>query len=126
MAEGRRWLRQAKDDLAAADSVASESDLAPRIACFLAHLAAEKALKAVLIAEGRPLRKTHDLLDLARRLPTPTPRLSADDLDLLNVWVMEGRYPVDADEATRAEAIDCCAAAARLVQQVGAWFEAAR
>lgn len=87
--------------------------------CFLAHLATEKALKAVLIAEGRPLRKTHDLVDLAKRLPEPVrTRVSADDLDLLDVWVMEGRYPADLDEATRAEAAECHAAAARIVAQI--------
>lgn len=49
--------------------------------------------------------------------------VSAADLDLLNVWVMEGRYPADLDEATRPEATDCHAAAGRIVQGVVVWFE---
>ncbi|MGH2733701.1 MAG: HEPN domain-containing protein [Actinomycetota bacterium] len=36
--------------------------------CFLAHWAAEKALKAMLIALAVPFKKTHDLIELARML----------------------------------------------------------
>lgn len=40
-----RWYRLAKEDLAAAQAMLHAEDVAPRIACFLAQQAAEKALK---------------------------------------------------------------------------------
>lgn len=43
--EARRRLAQANEDLRAARRIAEDADLADRLACFLAHLAAEKALK---------------------------------------------------------------------------------
>lgn len=36
---------------------------------------------------------------------------------------MEGRYPADLDEATRAEAAACHAAAVRIVARVEAWLD---
>ncbi|HEX2038615.1 MAG TPA: HEPN domain-containing protein [Acidimicrobiales bacterium] len=48
-AEARRWLGQAVEDLTAARRIAEDPELAARLACFLAHLAAEKVLKAFLI-----------------------------------------------------------------------------
>jgi HEPN domain-containing protein len=63
-AEAHRWLGQSREELRAAGRLASERDLPARIACFLAHLAAEKALKAYLIASGVPFPRVHDLADL--------------------------------------------------------------
>jgi len=50
LAEGQRWLTQAQHDLRAADLVRREGF--PEIACFLAHQAAAKSLKAFLYAQG--------------------------------------------------------------------------
>ena len=87
-----------------------------RIACFLAHLAGEKALKACLISVEVPFRKIHDLLDIRGHLPAPTQTAFADaDLPTLNLWSIDGRYPADVDEATRAEAHECVAAAKRIL-----------
>ena len=116
--EARRWLRQSRDELNAAERLAADPDLAPRIACFLAHLAAEKGLKACLIARGEPLRKVHDLLELHDRLPnTLGSGFRVDDLTVLNTWLMEGRYPAYLDAATPAEATECLAAAARVIDE---------
>lgn len=116
--EARRWLRQSSDELNAAERVAGDPDLAPRIACFLAHLAAEKGLKACLIACGEPLRKVHDLLELHDRLSdTLGAGFRVDDLTVVNTWLMEGRYPADLDDATPAEAAECLAAAARVIEE---------
>lgn len=114
--EARRWLRQSRDELNAAERLGADADLAPRIACFLAHLAAEKALKACLIARGEPLRKVHDLLVLHDRLPDSLGAgFRVDDLSVLNTWLMEGRYPGDLDDATAGEAAECLAATARVI-----------
>ena len=104
-AEARRWLGQAAEDLEAARRIAGDPELAARLACFLAHLAAEKALKALLIDSGIPFRKIHDLLDL--RLLLPVHRQAEFDPDLLadlNGWVIDGRYADDHADATEATA----------------------
>ena len=69
-AEARRWLGQASEDLVAARRIAEDPELAARLACFLAHLAAEKALKALLIDNGVAFRKIHDLVELHLLLPS--------------------------------------------------------
>lgn len=53
------WLNQALDDLAW-----TESNLKEKVwygACFTAQQAAEKALKAYLIYQGKAMKKIHDL-----------------------------------------------------------------
>jgi uncharacterized protein len=55
------WLRYAEEDLEAAERMVAGRGWAPRIACFHAQQAAEKALKAVLVHEGLPLQFTHNL-----------------------------------------------------------------
>ncbi|WP_232822495.1 HEPN domain-containing protein [Thermus sediminis] len=69
--------------------------------CFDAHQAAEKALKALLVALNTPFPKTHDLarlLDLLRpKLPVP-PEL--EDLPRLNPFAVMDRYPGELPEAT--------------------------
>ncbi len=123
-AEARRWLTQVDEDLLAARRIASDPELPPRIACFLSHLAAEKALKAYLIAHDVPHPKTHDLADLRALVPADTELTVADaDLQRLNPWTIEGRYPGDIPDAIRAQADGCLAAAERVVGAVRAAIE---
>lgn len=56
-AEGARWLAQAESDLSDARYLAAGRRFAT--ACFLAQQCAEKALKAVLYAEGADLVLGH-------------------------------------------------------------------
>ena len=126
LGEARRWLGQASDDLRGADRIAGDSEVPARIACFLAHLAAEKALKACLISAEVPFRKIHDLLDIRGHLPASSQSEFADaDLRELNPWSIDGRYPGDIDEATRDEARQCVAAAGRVVAAATAVIGAA-
>ena len=62
--EAHRWLANVRDDLHALDAVLADDEAPGRIACFLAHLAIEKALKAVLIDAGVAFRKIHDVVEL--------------------------------------------------------------
>jgi HEPN domain-containing protein len=59
-----RWLRLAREDLAAAMHLAEAAHLPHRVACLLAQQAAEKAIKAVLIARGAAFPPIHDLAGL--------------------------------------------------------------
>lgn len=115
-AEAKRWLRQAEEDLRTAELVAQREDLPPRVACFLSHLAAEKAIKAWLVSLGIPFPKIHDLVELQRMLP-PKERnaLRDEDLDLLNPWAIGGRYPGDVVDAPRALSLELVRAAGRVL-----------
>ncbi|HEX15812.1 MAG TPA: HEPN domain-containing protein [Deltaproteobacteria bacterium] len=57
--EGKRWLRQATEDLRWADDLAQRGGY--HIACFLAQQVAEKALKAFLYAMGEEVVLGHSV-----------------------------------------------------------------
>lgn len=52
LAEAQRWLGWAREDLTLAEHIAADPDVVRRGACMWAQQAAEKALKAMLIARG--------------------------------------------------------------------------
>ena len=54
--EALRWLNFAYDDLRTAEACFELKDLPPRQTCYLSQQAAEKAIKALLIAEGIQVR----------------------------------------------------------------------
>lgn len=101
----RRWLRWADEDLVAAGHSAVDAEVAPRVACGLAQQAAEKAIKALLVAADVDPPKSHNLMRLARMLTEERASLLLEvDLEELTRWAIEGRYPEDLDEATTADA----------------------
>jgi len=67
--EAQKWLAQAAEDSATASRLSEDRESPARISCFLAHLAAEKAMKAWLISLDIPFRKVHDLAELLALLP---------------------------------------------------------
>lgn len=98
----RRWLDTARQDLAFAHHAADAGFHAP--ACFHAHQAAEKAMKALHYARGaravyghgiRQLIARLDERDLAHLLP------GARELDLL---YLPTRYPNGLDDGTPGDA----------------------
>ena len=64
-ADQHDWLNCALADLRVAQLLEGDVDVPDRIVCFHAQQAAEKALKAALVATGTPFRKTHDVVVLA-------------------------------------------------------------
>lgn len=94
--EARRWLGEANEELTVAEVLAGDDRLPARVACFHAHLAAEKALKALLVARGVELKRSHDLAYLRDMLEAKDAGLfEVVDLAALNPWTIEGRYPAD-------------------------------
>jgi HEPN domain-containing protein len=92
-----------------------------RIAGFLAQQAAEKALKAGLFASAIGAPRIHGLNQLLARYPmNNAPMVDLDDLDLLDPWVIDGRYAADLPDLGRAEADELLAAAQRVVDSVSA------
>jgi HEPN domain-containing protein len=116
-----QWLRFAHDDLAAARLLLTEVDLPARMACFHAQQAAEKALKASLVHAAIQFRKTHDLVVLVALQPDPV-RSEVGNLDLqrLQQWAVDARYPADLPDITAGEAAAVVAIADQIVAAVGA------
>ncbi|MEM0963162.1 MAG: HEPN domain-containing protein [Bacteroidota bacterium] len=98
------WLRYAAEDLAAARAMLDVSSVVARHPAWLAQQAAEKAIKALLVAAGRPFPKTHDLDRLARLLPDPSAVLTLDaDLSALTEYAVGSRYPGDLPDSVAPE-----------------------
>ncbi|MGH3930628.1 MAG: HEPN domain-containing protein [Pseudonocardiaceae bacterium] len=117
--EARRWLEQAAEDLMAAQRLAEDPEMPPRLAAFLAHLAAEKALKGALIARGIAVRKIHDLVELQSTLiPADAAIISSEDIDILLPWNIAGRYPADMGDADSETATSTMQAASRIVDEL--------
>ncbi len=114
-----RWLAHAMRDRDRAEDLAARGD--PELALFCWQQAAEKALKAVLVAAGAPFERTHSL----DRLLVRAGRLDAGFLDCpgdperVSAYVSRFRYPDElGDDAATPEDVE----AARLVS---AWLVAA-
>ena len=89
------WLRYARSDLELAGINRPEEVLFEEL-CFHAQQAAEKALKAVLIAKGISSPKTHNirmLLDIISQV-TIAPR-EVEDAAGLTDYAVTTRYPGD-------------------------------
>jgi HEPN domain-containing protein len=92
--EARRWLGEAEEEFVVVDVLLADKRSPVRAACFHAHLAAEKALKALVIFRAVPLPKSHDLARLLPLLPPANAsQLVRDDLARLSPWTIEGKYP---------------------------------
>lgn len=105
--EAQLFLRLANDDRDAFHVLKNAPHIKLRVLCFHAQQAVEKALKAVLMLQGIPFRKTHDLNLLANLvmeggLPLP---YSPDELTSLNPHAVAFRYDeIEIETLTRDEA----------------------
>jgi len=89
------WLNKAEEDFGFAASVIKESPYYAQI-CFHFHQAAEKYLKAYIIAYDLEFEKIHDLPVLLKICMQKEPNLQIilDDCKFLNRYYIEARYPV--------------------------------
>ncbi len=94
----RRWLAKARTDLALASVILEQGpDMDPWACCFHAQQAAEKALKAVLVARGEEPPHIHDLGALAAVMPDDLALdVRGDDLGDLTTYATAARYVFDA------------------------------
>ena len=94
------WLRHARSDLTLASTPLAGGVLLEHL-LFHTQQAAEKALKAVIVARGVRPPKTHDLTKLLDRIgDAPAEAWSAADL---SKYVVVVRYPADLGEVDEAE-----------------------
>ncbi len=89
--------------------------------CFHAQQASEKALKASLMQAAIQFRKTHDLVVLVALQPEPVrSELSSLDLQRLQQWAVDARYPADLPDIRAGEAAAVVAIANQIVTAVAA------
>lgn len=92
--EASRWLRQAEEDL---DAAQKSADILGKhyLACFLAQQAAEKALKAVFYARGAQSVRGHSVAELCTAAEEIDPDLAAmrPRLAKLDRYYIPTRYP---------------------------------
>ncbi len=101
------WLKKADEDFDFGVSVLDDSTFYAQI-CFHFHQAAEKYLKAFVIAVDLDFKKIHDLPVLLKSCSDKEPSLDVllDDCKLLNRFYIDTRYPVHwPTEYTREEAL---------------------
>jgi len=119
--EAQRWLLKADEDLAAARLLIAGGLIDP--AAFHVQQALEKALKALLVAAGKDIRRTHDLETLAAAANNYWPSLVASLSSFAGVseWYLISRYP-DMDEIapTRDEVEEVLGQFEALLQQIKA------
>jgi HEPN domain-containing protein len=123
LAETRRWLRYAREDLEAAETLVEQQVVVPRHICWLAQQAAEKAIKSILVFLAIDFPRRHDL-DALRNLIPPGWQVKEEQLDLaeLTEWSVEARYPGDWPDATEADARSAAAQARAVWESVYADF----
>ena len=109
------------EDISAAKAFAEQLHGYPRQASYHAQQAAEKALKALLSAEGVAFHKTHDLIELLALVP------AGHDVSMLMVdwaglsdWAIRGRYPGTGLPAREQDARIAVAVATQVVNAVSA------
>lgn len=113
----RAWLLRAKGNLNLAEKGGGLKDIFFEDLCFNAQQAAEKALKAVCLAQGMGIPKTHSLILLMDILEVGEIEIPKNvrDADILTQYAVQSRYPSIMEEITRSEYRDALKLAANVV-----------
>ena len=91
------WLSKAEEDFNFAASSLREGNNFYSQICFHFHQAAEKYLKAFIVAYDLEFEKIHDLTRLLKICAQKEPSLStvSDECQFLNASYIDTRYPVN-------------------------------
>lgn len=113
----KQWIAKAKNDLLNADNNLKADETPFDTVCFHCQQAAEKFLKAYLVANGKPYPVSHDLiLILEKILPlNSSVEVLRDDLALLMPYAVEIRYPDDWFMPTKEDAEEARKATSRVM-----------
>ncbi|MBI4772733.1 MAG: HEPN domain-containing protein [Deltaproteobacteria bacterium] len=106
IAEVRRWVEKADNDFRNAEFVLTMDRNCPfDTVAYHCQQCAEKYLKALLVYWNVDFPRTHDLVVLFNLLRDTTPvELSLEDVQPLNRYSIEARYPGAWDPVEEAEA----------------------
>jgi len=93
------WLSKAENDLQFAEVGLKEGFYAQ--VCFLSQQAIEKSLKGAMVALGRSYPKSHNLMELSKKLPELSLKKYAEHVAIIDGYYVPLRYP-DAMPGTKA------------------------
>jgi len=117
------WYSHALGDLAMARSMLGPG-LPARGAASHAQQAAEKAIKAALIAEGLAAPHTHDLDSIRNQLPAGwRVKRTHPDLAALSDYAVDTRYPDNVVPVTKLQASNAVRQAASVVTAIAGDLE---
>ncbi|OGX05726.1 MAG: hypothetical protein A3G87_06880 [Omnitrophica bacterium RIFCSPLOWO2_12_FULL_50_11] len=113
------WLKKAEEDALSIEAILKEKG-APSTGCFLSQQMAEKYLKGLLVFHEQSFPKVHDLLQLESLLLDPEPGVGKlhQDLNFLNRYYIETRYPGDYAEFSWNECHEAYQSACRVKEFV--------
>jgi HEPN domain-containing protein len=119
----RQWLLKARNDLLTADNNLRAKKIPFDAVCFHCQQAAEKLLKAYLVAKGQAYPITHDLLLILEKVLQlrPDAERLRDVLGLLMPYAVEVRYPDEGQMPAKGDAEEARDAA----DQVLKWLRSA-
>ena len=102
----RQWVEKAEHDFTTAEHLLTLPEGCPfDVVCFHAHQCVEKYLKSLLTFRSVDFPKTHDLVVLLNLAGGSTALgIGLTDVEPLNRYPVEARYPGDWEEFTRQEA----------------------
>lgn len=102
----RQWFLKAEHDLLNIRNNLAAENVPTDTVCFHAQQSIEKLLKGLLVANGRNIAKTHDLVKLLSDVGDLAPELllMEDLLEEISEYGVGMRYPDDFYEPTRKEA----------------------
>ena len=111
------WLLRAKGNLNLAEKGGRLKGVLFEDLCFNAQQAAEKALKAVCLAQGLDIPKSHSLVHLMDILESGGTIIPQDvrDADILTQYAVQTRYPSIMEEVTKSEYREALKFAAKVV-----------
>lgn len=110
------WIHKAEHDVLNIENNLASKEIPWDTICFHAQQAAEKLLKAFLIAQGQDIQRTHDLVAILSECVKITPALAQleDDCRNLTHFAVSGRYPDDVFEPDEQDGRNMVAALNRL------------
>jgi HEPN domain-containing protein len=91
----KQWLAKANEDLLVVEKLTEDEIIATSSVCFHCQQAAEKFLKAFLIAHGVEIRKTHNIEYLLSECSEIDKGFSVIDPKELSDFGVDVRYPGD-------------------------------
>lgn len=117
----KQWIEKARNDLLDADNNLSAQKVPYDTVCFHCQQAAEKLLKAFLVARGCEYPLTHNLFVILEKVLEfdPSAESLRETLSLLNPYSVEVRYPGDAWMPT----VDDAKEARQAAQKIFDWVQ---
>jgi len=111
------WLSRAKANLTLAEKGGRLKGVVYEDLCFNAQQAAEKALKAVCLAQNLDFPRTHSLIQLMDILEFSGMEIPENvrDADILTQYAVQSRYPSVVEDVTKSEYHDALKLAARVL-----------